>query len=107
MRRILFVFFFLFVSSACVRQDALVTIEVITPNLGDSSQIFIVGNHQLLGRWDPSLIQLNKISNKKWRREFQFPIGTILEYKITKGAVPLNYILKVESDTLISIEITS
>ena len=65
MRRILFVFFFLFVSLAYAQQDALVTIEVVTPNMGDSAQIFIVGNHQLFGRWDPSLVKLNQISNKK------------------------------------------
>jgi len=118
MRRILFVFFFLFVSLACAQQDALVIIEVITPNMGDSSQIFIVGNHKLLGRWDPSLVPLNQISNKKWRKEFLFPVGTILAYKITKGSwgteavdlneeVPKNAVLKVEKDTLISIVITN
>lgn len=50
-----------------------------------NSFIYITGNHQLLGDWNPSSIQLSKINDSTWSREFEFDKPGKLEFKFTLG----------------------
>lgn len=96
-------------------KEYIVTIKV-TAEIEDTAKIFVVGNHDEFGNWNPSKVELEKIDNKTWRKSFSFPGKTTLEFKFTKGnwanealtnkkTVPSNYILKVEQDTTFQTEI--
>ena len=93
-----------------------VTIKVIS-EIEDSAKIYIVGNEKEFGKWNPAAVELEKINNKTWQKNFLFPANTTLEFKFTKGSwsnealtndktVPSNYILKVERDTTFQTEIS-
>ena len=63
-----------------------ITFQVIAPTLNDSSDVYIVGNHEKLGNWDPGAIKLKKMSGDTWSISSQFPKGFTLEFKFTKGS---------------------
>lgn len=59
---------------------------IINSKISDkNSFIYITGNHQLLGDWNPSSIQLSKINDSTWSREFEFDKPGKLEFKFTLG----------------------
>lgn len=62
------------------------TFIVYTENLNDSSVVYITGNNHLLGNWNPSLIQLYRINDSTWTREFEFEKYQKLEFKFTLGS---------------------
>lgn len=80
--------------------------------------ICIAGNHLSLGNWNPGAITLSQINSDEnlWEIELQFPKGTELAFKFTKGSwdteainidgkVQNNYLLTVEKDTSLYFEI--
>ena len=82
----------------------------------NDSQIFITGDNELFGNWNPGTAVLEKQDNGVWSKEFSFPEGTILNYKITRGSwdnealdregnVPPNSIYEVLKNDEILIEI--
>lgn len=90
--------------------------QVLTPNGNDSTKIYITGNHVKLGRWNPGVTPLEKISSGLWQKEIYFPVGENLEFKFTRGSwdtealdsnlvVPPNYSLTVSKDTALSFTI--
>ena len=96
-------------------QNAKIIFEVSTYKLDDTISVYITGNNEKLGDWDPALIRLNKEGNN-WKIELSFPKGTKLAYKFTlgewntealtdKGEIPNNSILNVDKDTLVSLKI--
>jgi hypothetical protein len=96
-------------------QNSRITFEVTTYKLDDTVSVYVTGNNEKLGNWDPSFIKLNKERNN-WKIELSFPKGTKLEYKFIlggwerealteKGETPNNSILNVEKDTLVSVKI--
>jgi len=112
--KILFIFFFASIIFA-QKSEYNVTIQVIA-EVEDSAKVYIVGNVKEFGSWNPSKVELEKIDNKTWRKNFSFPQNTTLEFKFTTGSwanealtnektVPSNYILKVEHDTTFQTEI--
>ena len=42
-------------------QEVKVTFQVFAPTLSDSAAVYIAGNHEKLGNWNPGKIRLNKI----------------------------------------------
>jgi predicted alpha/beta superfamily hydrolase len=100
----------------CSRNEVEVNIEVISNNLPDSSSIYITGNDDNLGNWQPDSVELDKIETDKWSKSFFFQRGKKLEFKITRGSwanealnndgsIPSNYSMTVANDTLINIHI--
>lgn len=98
-------------------QKVNVTFTVNTPNLKEGSTVFIVGNNETLGNWNPGKIELHKTGKEQWEITLQFPENEIIEYKFTKGSwdtealtdestVPQNNVLKVTKDTTITYTIT-
>ena len=58
-----------------------ITIKVSVQNKSD--EIFIVGNQESLGNWNPSKVKFNYISEKE--REVVVKVKFPIEFKITKG----------------------
>src|SRR5579862_4619958 len=91
-----------------------ITFNVTTTNLMAGVKIFIVGNEEKLGGWDPAAVELVKKEDGTWTGTFAFPVGTRLEYKITRGSweteavgadgiVPGNSVLDVQSNETVNI----
>lgn len=106
------IFVFNFCSSNKVEIDVIVT----TDSLPVGSAIYITGNDQQLGNWQPNVVQLEMNEEGKWTKNFSFERGKKLEFKITRGSwetevlnqdgsTPPNYTVEVFSDTTIEIKI--
>jgi predicted alpha/beta superfamily hydrolase len=109
---ILSIFLFNFCSDNRVELD----LVVITDSLPTGSAIYITGNDQQLGNWQPNVVQLEKSEEWKWTKNFSFGTGKKLEFKITRGSwetealnpdssTPPNYRIEISNDTTIEIRI--
>ena len=69
-------------------QDATVTIRVETPaGTPPEDSLLVIGNQPEWGYWIyPKSPALKRISTSVWERTFVFPVGTGLEFKITRGS---------------------
>lgn len=99
-------------SLAVARQvtEKLITIQMYSPDLTDTSKVFIAGSHADLGFWNPSKAQMQNVGNHTWEKKIIIGYPTSLEYKFTRGSweseaadangLPLsNFVLKVKNDT--------
>lgn len=73
---------FLILISFCSFGQELTTIRVTVPNKTD--EVFIVGNQEVLGNWDPSKIKAHKISD--FEREIKLHLTFPAEFKFTRGS---------------------
>ena len=100
----------------CSKNNSDITIEVTAENLTEFQKIFITGNDDQLGNWQPDSVELGKVEKSKWVKTFSFPRGKKLEFKITRGdwgtealnvdgTTPPNYTLEVFNDTVINIKV--
>ena len=96
-------------------QDKKMTVRVIPPSStpGDA-KIFIAGNTTALGNWDPGKVLLAKENDRLWVYSAVAPVGSVLEFKITRGSwssealyvdgvIPQNTVVVVSSDTVITL----
>jgi predicted alpha/beta superfamily hydrolase len=92
-----------------------IEIQVIS-TLSSNQKVFIVGNKQELGNWNPDKVSLNKINDSTWSEVFKFNTGDIIEFKLTigswdqealdeSGKVPENFVYKVTADTILRFKI--
>ncbi len=99
-----------------ISQQFNVKIIIQTKNILKNDSLYITGNHEKFGDWNPGLIKLEKISETLWQKDFIFDKNVRLEYKITLGSwnkealdengnIPPNSILIVQNDTTININI--
>jgi predicted alpha/beta superfamily hydrolase len=58
------------------------TIKVTVPNKTD--EVFIVGNQESLGNWQPNKVKMNEIS--EYEREISLPLTFPIEFKFTRGS---------------------
>jgi predicted alpha/beta superfamily hydrolase len=97
-------------------QTVKVKLEVISPNLPDTTKIYVAGNHPEFGSWRADRVELRKIGNNIWNKEFFFEKGTRLEYKFTQGSwgtealasdstIMQNNVLVVNNDTTVCLTI--
>jgi enterochelin esterase-like enzyme len=118
MKRILSILIFIASLPIYSQERINVTFRVEAPTLNDSDKVYIVGNAEEIGNWNPGKVALEKISNKIWQKTLGFTKGTRIEYKFTKGnwqtealkddaTVPQNTVLKVEHDTTVSVVINN
>jgi enterochelin esterase-like enzyme len=114
MRTVLIIFLLVMINILLRAQNAIVTFEVKTYKLDDSLSVYIAGNEEEMGEWNPSAIRLNKEMENSWKIQFSFPKGTKLEYKFTLGGWNLealddngetksNSKLPVANDTIVSV----
>ncbi|MBN8706377.1 MAG: histidine kinase [Bacteroidetes bacterium] len=69
---------------SCAEQS--LTVKVIVPaGTPDSSEVYITGNREQLGFWNPSKVKMVKESDSIWVFTGSFKSGDTLEFKITRG----------------------
>lgn len=89
-----------------------ITFQVISESMEDTANIYITGNHKLLGDWIPDKIKLINQKNHTWNISLTFPQESGLEFKFTRGSwdtealaeagdVPSNNLLTVKNDTTV------
>ncbi|ANQ49806.1 histidine kinase [Flammeovirga sp. MY04] len=86
MKYLLYLFLFLLSLTSCdsTSNSPEVTWK-ITLNQRVEKDIFITGNQQKLGNWDPSAIQLSKIDSQHYTFSSSFDVNDLVEYKFTQG----------------------
>lgn len=68
-------------------QTADVTFEVhVPPRTPAEDDIYISGNIPELGPWDPGRRRLERAGRRRFAVTLEIPVGTRLEYKITRGS---------------------
>lgn len=113
-----FLFCFLVLISFINYSQVKVDIIVNARNVQTSEKIFISGNQENFGFWNPGLIELNKLNDTLWSKTFNFNQETQIEFKFTKGdwsnealdstlKVPTNYKLIVKNDTTLYFKIVN
>jgi predicted alpha/beta superfamily hydrolase len=106
----------IFASLLNAQQKIDVLIKVIA-NRPDTAQIYITGNNNELGNWNPAAIPMIKTDSTSWEKHIEFSAGETIEFKITRGSwnkerlnddetIPDNTILKVVNDTTIKFVIS-
>ncbi|MDH3268372.1 MAG: alpha/beta hydrolase-fold protein [Ignavibacteria bacterium] len=100
----------------CSNNNVNVNIEVIAEGLPVDSKIYITGNDEQLGNWQPDSTELIRTEKGKWTKNFTFKKGKKLEFKFTRGSwekealnddasVLPNYVIEVVNDSTIEIRI--
>lgn len=113
---LLFSLLIILIFNFCSKNTADVKIELTAKNLPEGSSVYITGNDDQLGNWQPDSIQLDRNQNGNWTKDFSFEKGKKLEFKITRGSwktqalnsdgsVPPNYAFEVLRDTITKIKI--
>jgi predicted alpha/beta superfamily hydrolase len=110
---------FLLLSFSVKAQDSLynVKIQVFTNEILPGSKIYIAGNREKLGNWQPDSIELKR-DNEYWEAEFQFEHNDNIEFKFTKGSwdtealdengrISNNHNLLITKDTLVTFFVAS
>jgi predicted alpha/beta superfamily hydrolase len=110
-----FLFIGIISSVGCSRKNFEVFINVtVPPDTPPDTQLFIAGNHRLLGNWGPDSVKMEKESDSLWSFVMTIPRDYYLEFKITrgswntqavfkKGEIPPNTTLTVRDDTVINL----
>jgi len=85
-------FFLLFIAALFPQQKEVrhcrITFIIEAPGLPDSSKVYISGNSEKLGMWNPSSVMLesrNRGTDTVWSRSFSFPLDEKIEFKFTQG----------------------
>lgn len=118
MKKFLLIISIICTSTFIAQEKVKISLEVITPNIDDSTKIYVAGNVEQLGFWRADKVPMKKISNEKWIYEFDIEKGTQIEYKFTKGSwqtealgddlsIPRNNILIPLNDTVVFKTITN
>jgi predicted alpha/beta superfamily hydrolase len=115
--------YFLFISILSIFQGFLnaqkkVSVEVIVlcDSISENSTIYITGNDDQLGNWQPDFAKLSEIESGKWQKKFQIKKEKKLEFKITRGSwesealnddgsLPSNHKLNVINDTTLTVKV--
>ena len=117
--RILFAFFLALTFSSCLNKPQTpkgIVIEMYSPDLPDTTDVYIVGSIDELGNWNPNQVKMRKLDNHRWHFCIQDDVPDLIEYKFTLGSwekeaagangLPLqNFILKPKGDTLVKHDI--
>lgn len=113
---LIFYFIFFYSFDSFPQTEVSITFEVFTKDLNADEAVYITGNDNLLGNWQPEVVSLDEVVKSKWVKNFSFPRGKKLEFKFTRGSwikealnddgtIPSNFSFIVWSDTTISLKI--
>jgi hypothetical protein len=98
--------------------DRAVTFRVRPENIPEASSVYLTGDNDQFGNWEPAGAPLDRQSDGTWARTFRIPEGSVLSYNCTRGswrtqaldgtggALP-NRFLEVRRDTTIVITVAS
>jgi predicted alpha/beta superfamily hydrolase len=90
-----------------------VTFSVSSPDLADTTRVFIAGSLKEIGSWNPARAMMQNIGNHTWTMKITVSAPTSIEYKFTLGSwgkqaadangreFP-NFVLNVKKDTLVN-----
>ena len=83
----LFMFLALALMNRCTEiEEREITFNVIlSDSLATSDTLFITGNDQRLGNWQPSAAPMTKINDRLWQIKIKLPLNKRIEYKFTRG----------------------
>jgi predicted alpha/beta superfamily hydrolase len=106
-----FILFFLLISSSLFSQHK-ITFLLHTPGLPDTAIVFITGNMEQLGYWNPSFVNMERAGENSWKKtisevninqiEYKYTLGSWeREAADTKGSPLSNLTAKIYSDTII------
>jgi len=95
-----------------------VTFILRSPNLPDSSKVYITGSAPQLSNWNPGSVKMTFSGNHTWQKQLQLQPQNGLEYKYTLGSwaqegtdtagKPLqNFIINIANDTVIQDEVNN
>jgi len=74
-------------AGSAMARDAMVTFKVHVPeSTPPDASVFISGNVDMLGPWDPGKIELGAIGERFYAITLVLPVGTELRYKFTRGS---------------------
>ena len=101
-----------FTSLVAFGQQAVVTVYVHARAESGHHGIFIAGNTDRLGNWQPSEIMLRQLNDSLWVFRDTFAVHSTIEFKITQGTwsseaiysegtVPQNTVCSVSGDTVL------
>jgi len=113
---LLFIILSIFLFNFCSKNTVNVKIEITVDNLPEETLIYITGNDEQLGNWQPNVVQLEMNEEANRTKNFSFKRGKKLEFKITRGSwetealnpdssIPPNYKIEISNDTTIEIKI--
>ena len=99
------------VSYAQTSRNVVITVSAENVLAGES--VYITGNHQELGEWNPIAVPMQSQDGKLFKKVIHVIDGTRLEYKFTKGSweteamfepgiIPENCVADIRSDTVLS-----
>jgi hypothetical protein len=108
-----------FMGTLCTQMllpDVTVTLKIVPEILEPGDQLYISGNHDKLGQWDPAGAPLEQQEDGSWAKSLEFKQGTHLEFKVTlgiwerealteDGIRPPNSVLDVMRDTTLVIHV--
>ena len=98
--------------------DRSVTFRIRAETVPEASRVYLTGDTDQLGAWNPAGVALDRQTDGTWARTFRFPEGMILYYNCTRGswrtqaldatggALP-NRSIEVSKDTTITITVAS
>lgn len=101
--------------TSCHGQVRSFEIRVIAPpSTPDGSVLFVVGSTLDLGNWDPGSVRMKKVNDSVWTFVGRAPTGDVIEFKVTRGSwanealyvdgsIPQNSVIKVVSDTIVTL----
>ncbi len=94
-----------------------VTIRVLSKTVPSDARIYIAGNIDQLGNWNPGAVPAEQQSDSVWEKMFRIKEGTNLEFKITRGSwraeemdlrgvqYGFNHTIIVSNDTIVTIPV--
>lgn len=71
---------------SCQLNSQQVNIQVFAPNLADTTTVYISGDIDLLGSWQPDKTPMTFKGNHLWEKTFITKPGASIEYKFTLGS---------------------
>jgi len=95
-------------------QEVMLRVSVKAAILPEGGKVYISGNTQNTGGWNPAAVELTPVGALHWLKDIPFKPGQTVEFKITggawereavyeKGTLPQNFALRVLKDTTLEI----
>jgi predicted alpha/beta superfamily hydrolase len=108
--------FLLFITQGVLLSQVRVTFEIIAKDVSNDEKVYVVGNDEAIGNWNPSAVALELNKKNIWTKKISLPRGKNIEFKITKGSWeneaqitpgvnPTNYTFTTNKDTTIAIAV--
>lgn len=89
-----FLFCFLVLISFINYSQVKVDITVNARNVQTSEKIFISGNQENFGFWNPALIELNKLNDTLWSKTFNFNQETQIQLNLPKAIGAMKHLIR-------------